>query len=210
MKNKLMAIMILGCVILAGANVVLKGMEDLEAPEIEFGEETITYTEGSDRTALLADVKAIDNRDDDVSATLQVEKIYPSDDLQTAQVIYVAKDESNNVAKRARVVNYTVDAGAGAVGPADSFIPVMPADSPKIALSEARVVVPVGTPFDPMAYVQGLEDDQDSSDELSENIQILGSEYVNTSQQGIYHLIYFATDSDGNRSNEALLTVEVH
>ena len=203
-KDKKIVILVLLCIILAGVDVVLMGARDTKAPEIEYGEAVPTYTAGSDYSGLLADVKAIDKKDDDVTDTLIVERIFPNADQQTATVLYVAKDTSNNVVKRERTVNYVPTQEATA------FVPAVVPGSPVITLTQNTAAISIGTEFNPAAYVASISDDKDSPEELNEKLNIYGAESVDTSRQGIYHVIYSVADSDENSSQEALLTVEVH
>ena len=206
MKDKKVIILALICIVLAGVNVVLMGSRDSEAPMIEFSDEVPTYTAGTDFTSVLEDVKAIDDKDDDVSDSLMVEQIFPNDQAELATVVYVAKDKSNNVAKREREVKYV----KSETQTETAFVPAVVPGSPVVNLTQNTTAISIGAEFDPMTYVASLSDDKDSQDELLENLQIYGGESVNTAQQGIYHVIYFVEDSEGKRSSEALLTVEVH
>ena len=54
---------------------------------------------------------------------------------------------------------------------------------------------------------QEVIDDKDTKETLYQDIRIQGE--VNIDAAGTYELIYQAVDSDGNRSNEAKLTVIV-
>lgn len=99
------------CAVLAGATVYLQLSEDRTAPVIQVPEEQIVYNSLDPYEILLEQVTAADDVDGDVTDTLLVEKVYPSEDKTTATVIYVARDKSNNIGKAKRVVTY-VDSSA--------------------------------------------------------------------------------------------------
>ncbi len=74
--------------------------QDRKGPEITIDESKKgSYTEGMTAEELLDGVKATDDKDGDVSDTLTVENVYPSEQGDEVTVIYVAKDKSNNVTK---------------------------------------------------------------------------------------------------------------
>ena len=64
-----------------------------------------------------------------------------------------------------------------------------------------------GSDFNVLSYVKEITDDVDDRSWLFQHIQVSGE--VNTYIPGVYQLIYYVIDSDGNQSNEALLTVTV-
>lgn len=79
--------------------------------------------------------------------------------------------------------------------------------TPRLRLVCRKLQISVGDSFDPLIYVQSIEDDYDNKYELWRQISIEGE--VNTKVPGIYQLIYTATDSSGNVSNRAMLLVDV-
>lgn len=107
---------------------------DQSAPTITFSDKAITYTEGEEYTALLEDVKAIDDKDGDVSDSLIVEKIYSDVEAKQAVVTYAAVDRSNNLMKTNRVVQYV---------PSET---VEPTATPAPEVTEAPTVVPTTEP----------------------------------------------------------------
>ena len=64
-----------------------------------------------------------------------------------------------------------------------------------------------GNDLDKTSYIKEMTDDADSQESLFNQIEIDGD--VNTAVPGDYTLTYHVTDSDGNRSNAAVLTVHV-
>lgn len=89
----------------------------------------------------------------------------------------------------------------------EAAIAALPATSPRIYLSQYAVEIAAGSEFEPLSYVEDIQDDADSRDDLYLGIQISGE--VNTSVAGTYELYYYVNDSAGNTSNEAKLTVTV-
>lgn len=89
---------------------------------------------------------------------------------------------------------------------AEIFAELSP-ERPRLRLTNRKLAVSVGDSFDPLIYVQSIEDDYDNKYELWRQISVEGE--VNTKVPGIYQLIYTATDSSGNVSNRAMLLVDV-
>ena len=74
--------------------------QDRKGPEITIAEsKKNSYTADMTTEDLLEGVKAVDKRDGDVSASLTVENVYPNEKGDEVTVVYVAKDNSNNVTK---------------------------------------------------------------------------------------------------------------
>lgn len=120
MKKGLVAMLLLACAALLAGNVVIYIGKDRNGPEITVLQEELTYVAGSDTSALLNGVTAVDDRDGDVTSTVMVESIIPNEDQTGASVIYVAKDSKNNVTKAARLISYAADAGQAAAQEAEA------------------------------------------------------------------------------------------
>lgn len=254
MKKSIVALMVIACIALGGITLVLGFSEDKKAPEIQFQDNEITFTQGDDYAGLLQGVTATDNRDGDVTKSLVVESVYPNDDGETATVVYVARDKTNNIGKANKVINYqpskgetaeTSVKGESTTGQEDASlaqstqdpqatptpeettannVPTpgekdeeekeaaeeedLPAGSPKLKLTEDEVTVKKGESVNRIAFVESITDDKDAKESLFRQIQITGDDLdVNTA--GTYVLTYYVVDSDGNRSNEADLTITV-
>lgn len=107
MKEKHVVILLsLAVVILAVLSGVCVIMQDHDAPVITVPEQEITYVEGKDEIKLMDNVTAWDDKDKDVTSYVRVDSIIPDKDGKTAVVVYAVYDESNNIAKAKRVVNY--------------------------------------------------------------------------------------------------------
>lgn len=120
MKKGLVAMLLLACAALLAGNVVIYIGKDRNGPEITVPQEEFTYVAGSDTSALLNGVTAVDDRDGDVTSTVTVESIIPNEDQTGASVIYVAKDSKNNVTKATRLISYAADAGQAAAQEAEA------------------------------------------------------------------------------------------
>ncbi len=147
-KRAITVILAVLCIAGIGSSVFVYLGRDRKGPVIQVPAEQISYREGAETKELLKGVTAMDDRDGDVSDSLLVEKVLPSDDGSTAQVIYAAMDKSNNVTKAYRSVEYISDAVEGN-GAADGEKEKEPETSP--TPTEAPEVSP--TPeTDPDAY----------------------------------------------------------
>ena len=92
--------------------------QDYNPPVISYPEKLPAYTPGGSEKGLLADVKAIDKEDGDVSSEVRVRSITVAEDLSGAVVTYVVRDKSNNLATARREVfvlkhNQTGNSAAG-------------------------------------------------------------------------------------------------
>ena len=86
------------------------------------------------------------------------------------------------------------------------------ADAPRLYLKVHYVTLSVGEKFSYMSYISQLTDDKDSSATLSQRINVGGaasSGKLDTSTPGNYDVEYSCDDSDGNKSNVAVLHVTV-
>ena len=91
----------------------------------------------------------------------------------------------------------------------ESRIAELPDGAPHIYLSHYVVGVPLGGRLNLLSYVSNVTDDLDSRDYLSGRIEIEGAENINYSQLGEYEVHFYVRDSQGNRSNMAVMKVIV-
>lgn len=101
---------------LAMAAVIGTGtvLEDKKAPEIKLeGKNTLIYEEGESEEILLENMKAVDEKDGDVTDSLRISRICVVSENK-AMVIYVAKDAANNIGKLKREVRYQAKPKAAA------------------------------------------------------------------------------------------------
>lgn len=84
----------------------------------------------------------------------------------------------------------------------------LPEGSPVIKLSTDKVTIEKGESIDQLSYVESITDDEDDTNTLWRRISIDGDQ-LDRYTAGTYELIYFVIDTDGNKSNEAKLTITV-
>lgn len=234
MKKGLIILAIGLCVFLGGGVIWINRMQDKIGPQITFPEDTITYEEDN-QEMLLEGVVAIDDEDGDVSDSIRINGIFPDTKEEKVKIVYIAKDRSNNISKATREVSSVAGAGletAESVAeepktdepeideeeienpmaeasnvPEPSITPALGGGAPVVTLRESAVTISRGESIDRLSYVENITDDKDDRNALYRGIQITGE--VDTATTGEYELIYYVVDSDGNRSNDAKLVVEV-
>ena len=81
-------------------------------------------------------------------------------------------------------------------------------ESPVIVLKQSTVTIKRGESVKRVSYVESITDYKDDKDTLWKQIQIVGDTF-DSSTSGTYEQIYYVVDSDGNKSNEAKLTIVV-
>lgn len=214
---------------MTAAAVLVWQTEDRAGPEIIFEGESPVYRQGMDTEELLNGVYAEDERDGDVSSSLRIENVYLTGNGEHAIVVYAAKDSQNHVTKKMRTIscmteetdidNSTVTAAERSeesedknvledIGQDQGGLPEeMEPQQPRLYLSIYEVTLQRGVAFDSLQYVERIEDDTDSEEELWTRIQVNGT--VDSGTVGTYTVEYLVTDSEGNRSNTAVLTVHV-
>lgn len=237
MKKGILAGLIVLCLALFAGTAAVMVTGDRRGPEIAVPSGAdVTYEEGSDTALLLEGVTATDDRDGDVTDSVIIENIFPNDDRTGASVIYAAKDSHNNVTKVTRRVNYKAAGDAAApeenaeaegsdAAPAAEEaqqndtegvkneanakmeIEALPSKSPRMYLNTYETTVKAGSELDKISYIKEITDDADSQKTLFAEIQVDGE--VDTATPGDYTLTYHVTDSNGNQSNMAVLTVHV-
>lgn len=212
------AVLLLGCIVLGIISVVLYMGQDHTAPEITIEEADITYTEGEAYTALMEGVTAKDDQDGDLTDQVFVDKVIPTGE-DTAMVYYGAIDSAKNVATKGRKIHYipaAEDAAAEETDVTDQQTEEQASQTPELtpngerpvlALNTTAATVAVGTGFDPMSVIQGMVDDKDSVDVLSQKIMVDGT--YDTAVPGNYSLSFYVMDSDGNTSDPIAFTLTV-
>ena len=206
-------------------------LKDDHGPEITFGSELPVYQGNTTDPELLSNVKAVDNRDGDVTDTVYVDSVRISEDGSRAKVTYVAVDKSNNVTRASQDLSCNgtsqknADAQSSSAGDGgdettqtennnindtadkpvvDSAEPENP-EAPVIKLNTDTVTLGVKDDFSYNDYVESMTDDKDDSASLSRRLHLDGD--YQTKAAGTYEIIYSVRDSDGNQSNEAKLTL---
>lgn len=198
---------------------------DRKAPVISLeGKNNLTYTEGDSYESLLEDMTAEDERDGDVTDSLRVSNIYVTG-KERAMVVYVAKDEANNIAKLKREVRYkekaaeevpeeettvpetteAVQEPETATVPETAAVPETATAAPVITMIQNAATLKVGETFNVLRYVQGAVDTDGSS--LNRYIHAEGA--YDMSQPGNYELRVYATSPTGASSNIETFTLTV-
>lgn len=169
---------------------------DTTPPTISISIQTPSaYSADDDKSVLLAGVTAYDEVDGDLSAHVKIRSVTPSADKSYATVIYVVSDNSANIGTLSHTVTYT---------PSENNEVVVPS-SPVIVLTSATASIPVGSAFNPYDYISEVTDDRDPDLKYS----VIYQSDLNISAAGTYTVRYRVEDSDGNRSEYAILTVTV-
>lgn len=192
------------CGVLSVEIIIGSYKKDNLAPEITVKREMV-YVEGEDESVLLEGVKAIDDRDGDVSESLRIEKIQIKDDT-SATVTYVAKDSSNNIGVLYKDIIYQKNNAENEEEQtkSDDFQQLL--EKPKLTLIQTEDKIKLGENFNILRYIESVVD-IDGSD-LSHSIQVSGAEDLN--QQGTYTLQVYAVNKEREISNieTFILTIE--
>lgn len=205
--------------------------EDREPPVISVSEKDRVY-DGTNRTALLEEVTALDAKDGQVRVT--IEDIADNGD-GTVTVSYIAMDKSGNVRQAAGMARLQADqsvqneqngmipeesqpeesqanAETGEV-PLETVPPEtletesVNLEAPVLTLTENEVTIGSDETFRYMNYVEEITDDKDDRDTLFRRIKAEGAE--SSYGPGEYEIEYYVTDTDGNRSNVEILKLTV-
>lgn len=150
--------------------------------------------------------KTSDNED----GTVQAEPTsVPVEDVETGEAPSDAQTqtEEENLTPTPELTPAASDEAAAAAKQQESAADAMPAQNPKVYLTDYYVKVPVGTSLNLLSYVKEIKDDKDDTYELWRRVQINGE--VNTAAAGTYTCTFCVVDTDGNASNNAELTVVV-
>ena len=110
-QEKLVAVLIAGCLILGGIALVVRGSQDRQAPDIKVKKADLTYQEGQGYGELLKGVSAEDNQDGDLTDEVFVDRVVQIKDGK-AIVYYGVMDKAKNVGIAKRTVNYVEDGNA--------------------------------------------------------------------------------------------------
>lgn len=207
-----------------GSSIVyLYFSEDKEPPIIQISEDQITYTENESYEKLLKNVSAYDNQDGDVSDSLEVENIFPDENAETATVIFAAKDKHNNVSKqKCKIIYIRQNSETTILAPESSLSPETEEteteketevnsaskENPVITLTCKSIKIKKGENINRLSLIESMTDDKDTKEYLAKRVRIAGDEF-DKDTPGAYKQIYTVVDSDGNKSNQAELTIIV-
>ena len=175
-----------------------------------------------DYSCLLTGVSAFDDSDGEITDRVIVYSVNIYGDHSYAVVNYRALDRSNNMATAQRLAylkspeqiyqefldslsNGAAD-GTGDAATENDAADESDTQRPVIQM-ESVVNLAVGETFEPQEYLITLEDDVDSFETLAQNCRMEGEFDVNSA--GIYPLVFYVTDSDGNESEPSVLILTV-
>ena len=127
---------------------------------------------------------------------LETAESSPREDAEGASGEAASRPEESEQAKQARAEQ-------------EAKIEELSPLSPRIHLSEYYTEVMHGTDFNPLAYVEEIQDDVDEREFLFTRIQVYGLDTLDMNVPGSYELTYYLMDSEGHQSNMAILTVRV-
>lgn len=228
-KKIITLLLFIFCVILGILVFVQHINRDDVPPDILFDSESMQLTEEEvsevlekNYSCLLNGVHAFDSEDGDISNYVIVYSINIYGDNSYAIVNYRVLDKSNNMASAQRLVylkspaqiynDLLILAGDEAskivkewAGEDNTDYEYSP-EKPVIEM-ENTVNLNVGESFDPEQHIVTLEDDKDSYGVLLQNCSMEGEYDLNS--PGVYPLIFYVTDSDGNKSNASVLVLIV-
>jgi len=233
MKESIIAAILGACsVVLAVAAGIGNFITDREAPVIKLeGKNNLTYTEGMSNDTLLENMTAVDDKDGDVTESLRVSNLYVISE-DKAMVVYVAKDQANNVAKLKRRVRYKaaepsveteqdleddtqnsndVQEPETTVEPGQRIPDTEPQDEtgtpagPRIMMIQNEVTLKVGETFNVLRYIQSAVDADGTN--LSRSVHVDG--VYDMSQPGVYEIRVYATNTTGVSSNIETITLKV-
>lgn len=211
--------------VVAGAGILFR---DNTPPVLTLeGKNNLTYTEGDTYDELLENMTAEDDKDGDVTDSIRVSKIYQTLE-DRAVVIYVAKDESNNIGKLKREIRYeekkeevkeepvqeeeTEDIPEVQTAVPDTAGETEPeaentqtAAAPKVTMVTNAATLKVGEAFNVLRYIQSAVDTDGTS--LSRYIHAEGAYDMN--QPGTYSIRVYATSPSGAVSNIETFTLTV-
>lgn len=205
--------------------------EDRTAPVIMQDNKNLIYKEGEDSSLLLSGVKAEDDVDGDVTATVIVGDVVTMPDKTAAKVTYLAKDSSNNVGGLDIIIpcetelQKTEEKAGGAEsstgakkeqvgqkGEQQSGQQVeqkeeQQGNMPVITLTATKAEIKAGGEFHPEEYIKAIKDDKDSIQTLLQNLTVTGD--YDRNKRGTYVLLLATKDSDGHPSEEVSLILNV-
>ena len=228
-KTVITCLLFVLCVIMAVFLVLDRLNQDNTPPSITFATESIQLTEEEasavlqkDYSCLLTGVSAFDDSDGDITDRVIVYSVNIYGDHSYAVVNYRALDRSNNMATAQRLAylkspeqiyqefldslsNGPAD-GTGDAATENNAADESDTQRPVIQM-ESVVNLAVGETFEPQEYLITLEDDVDSFETLAQNCRMEGEFDVNSA--GIYPLVFYVTDSDGNESEPSVLILTV-
>lgn len=179
MKNIKIASIILFVVsvlVFGAFTVYHKITSDNEAPVITCESEELTLSVSASEEELLADIKAKDNKDGDVSDTVVIEELTPFTEENTRMITYAVIDQAGNVGRLERKLIYT------------------DYEKPKFQMTHA-MRFSTGKTIDLLEGVQAISPlDGDLTDSIKYSLETT----IDLTNPGTHHVEYRVMDSAGN------------
>lgn len=189
-RNGLLILLLAVCLLLFGAYLIYeRSVFDKTPPRIsiEEGEQMLQLSVLDDRQILLQGVSATDERDGDVTERIVVESVDQLNKDKQVVVTYAAFDNSGNVSKATRTVQYTDYVG------------------PRFTLSQA-LIFPYSSRVDPLQFV-GAEDALDGDIRHRVKATLLDGSGID--EEGTHPVRFRVTNSLGD-TEELVIGVEVY
>lgn len=228
LRKKVAVVLGLAAAAAAGFCIYIQANIDTQAPEITFGTDLTAVTADMTKEELIADVKATDNKDGDISSQVIIGEQTITGDM--VELIYIVADKAGNVASKVRILPYQAEDGTSVsqtvssnenpeesqetealseeetgeeTESAEESTESVPEETPVpeipvVTLNQNSVTLPVGTHFEYGSYIASVTDDKDTREQLYRNLVVTGYYDVNT--PGTYPLEYWVMDSDYNES----------
>ena len=239
MKTKIVIYLAMVTIALTVISVFVYLQQDHTAPEIDVPAGEITYVEGQGDDVLLSGVKASDDKDGDLSKYIRIYDVAVLENGKQALVTYAVYDNSNNLGKASRMVNYEVVKTEDKKAEEEDTRQEDKTEEAKEEKTEATTeevteakapdgyedpeMVSTGAPVIKLTThevhiaVGGdfytMDYVEDAIDDKDNKDYLYDNMFLDSvydkNKAGTYELIYFCVDSDGNRSNSAKLKLYV-
>ena len=226
----LVVVALVSCVLLLG--------KDKTGPVITIPS-NIVYRSGMTNKELLRGVTAVDNKDGDVSDTLIVKSVIELSKGNNVKITYAAQDGHNNITEKSIMLSFEKEAvvekptedetetGEPSSDNSSSSdeqnntppetttdyqeeptpVETVSPDAPVLTLITYNTEIVKGSEVNWLQFVSDITDDKDSRSDLFTRIMI--NDYPDINTPGEYNMKFTCSDSDGNVSPVAVLTVKI-
>ena len=179
MSKVSIAFLVLTVFVFVGYRVYETVLTDKTSPFVTAPSSVLEASVSVSDEELLAGVKAVDDKDGDISDTLMVEKMSSISQDNSRIVYYVALDKHNNVGRAQRTLHYT-----------DYELPVFNMDY-------GCFIVKINQTIDIMNYISAYSS---LDGDLSSFVKYSFDSMLDTSTLGEYPVQFYVTDSGGGVS----------
>ncbi len=171
-----MVLFIVSVLVFGAFTIYRKITSDNEAPVITCDSEELVLSVSASEEELLADVKALDNKDGDISDAVVIEKMTAFTEENTRMIGYAVIDEAGNVGRLERKLVYT------------------DYEEPKFQISH-MMRFPTGKTINLLEGVQALSSlDGDLTDSIKYSLETT----IDLTNPGVHQVEYRVMDSAGN------------